>query len=79
MRFFHKGSGGDVIIASHHPKWSLTWSWILTWSRHLPPYNRFRWYAHRTYRYRKGVYGFIEFWRFRFERQPTMRLHGDMS
>lgn len=72
MNLMHRDSAGGLILASHHPKWSLTWSWILRWSRH--PAGKF-FFAHRTYRYRPGLYGFVAIGRLVFERQPTMPLN----
>ena len=71
MKFFERDSGGGLIIASRHPKWSLTWAWILSWRERRGA--RFI-YWHRTYRYRRGLYGFAAIGRVRFERQPTMRI-----
>lgn len=73
MKLMHRDSGGNLIIASHHPKWSLTWSWILSWSVHGG--GSFFW-AYRTYRYKPGLYGAVCIGRLRFERQPTMPLDG---
>ena len=68
--FMRRDSGGNLIIASRHPKWSLTWSWILSWSIHKG--GKF-FFTSRTYKYRPGLYGQIRIGRLRFERQPTMR------
>ena len=70
---FKRDSAGDLIIASRHPKWSITWAWVLRW-RAVHAGRFFYWL--RTYRYRKGVYGRISLWRLSFERQPTMRDKG---
>jgi hypothetical protein len=71
MTFMHRDSGGNLILAAHHPKWSLTWSWILLWSRCKG--GRF-FLAYRTNRYTPGLYGFVAIGRLRFVRQPTMPL-----
>lgn len=70
VMFMRRDSGGNLIIASHHPKWSLTWSWVLSWSVHKG--GKF-FFTSRTYKYRPGLYGQIRLGRLHFERQPTMR------
>jgi hypothetical protein len=69
--FFKRDSGSGLIIAAHHPKWSLTWSWILSWNDRGG--SRFFW-AFRTYKYKRGLYGSIGLGRLYFTRQPTMPL-----
>jgi len=71
MKLFHRDSGGNLILASHHPKWSLTWSWALCWNRRGG--GRF-FYGYRTYRYRRGLYGRVCIGRLSLERQPTTPL-----
>lgn len=67
---FCRDSGGSLILASRHPTWSLTWSWLILWGPPRPGRFFFCW---RTYRYVRGLYGVICLGRLRFERQPTMR------
>lgn len=68
--FCKRDSGGNLIVAWHHPRWSLTWSWGLRWNKRSG--GQFI-YGFRTYRDR-GWYGRIGVGRLTFERQPTMRL-----
>ena len=68
--FMRRDSGGNLIIAPHHPKWSLTWSWVLSWSVHKG--GKF-FFTTRTRTYLPGLYGQIRIGRLHFERQPTMR------
>jgi hypothetical protein len=70
VMFMKRDSGGNLIIASRHPKWSLTWSWVLSWSVHKG--GKF-FFTSRTYKYRPGLHGQIRLGRLHFERQPTMR------
>lgn len=79
--FLKRDSGGDLIIAARHPRWSLTWAWILTWRRKRPGSGERRWLfaAIRTNRFerdkpRRGLYGTLFLGPLRFERQPTMKL-----
>jgi lipoate-protein ligase A len=73
--FMRRDSGGSLILASYHPKWSLTWSWILSVSKHSG--GKFL-FAYRTYKWkpRGGLYGTIAIGRLRFTRQPTMPRDG---
>ena len=68
--FMKRVSGRNLLIASYHPNWSITWSWVLIWNAHKS--IKF-FFAIRTYKYRPGLYGQIRLGRLYFERQPTMR------
>lgn len=69
MNFLKRDTGGNLIIAAHHPKWSLTWAWVVSWSAKSE--GRF-FYAYRANRYAPGLYGVVKIGRLRIERQPTM-------
>jgi hypothetical protein len=68
---FRRDSVGGLILAAHHPKWSLTWSWVLSLNKRGG--SRFFW-AYKTHKYRRGLYGEIGLGRLYFARQPTMPL-----
>lgn len=68
MRLFYRDSEGGLIIASYHPAWSLTWSFVLRLA------GDYRFFWHRNYTYKRGLYGIAQAGPFYFVRQPTMRL-----
>ena len=69
--FLKRDSSGNLIIASRHPRWSLTWSWVLTWMKQ--PSEKLFW-AVRTNPRSTGLYGQVRIGRLHFERQATMPL-----
>lgn len=73
LAFFRRCSDGSLVIAAHHPAWSLTWSWVLAWRGGMVGKFFACW---RTNEYARGWYGHIKLGRLTFSKQPTMRRDG---
>ena len=71
IRLFYRDTSGGLILASRHPKWSLTWAWVLRFSKGGKSV-----YLFRTYKYKSGIYGRISVFGLSLERQPTMDMKG---